>query len=136
MEAARANDLFYRSSLETYIQKQPDLAELETRLRERFQPRQRELEREMAALDSRAAAESAMQTERELGPQRSLETLRRQYEMNPQAFAMNRAMGDQLSKQFGALYGINPAGSVPINIQNNQGAPIVDYLGNISSGRA
>jgi len=49
LEAARANDLFYRSSLETYIQKQPDVAALEQRLREKYMPRQRELERQMAA---------------------------------------------------------------------------------------
>lgn len=128
MKAARANDVFYRSSLETYIQKQPDLAALETRLRERYQPRQRQLESELAALDSRRLAESQLQTERELGPQRSLEALRRQYELSPQAFALNRALGDQNMAAFARMYGASPSASVPLEVKNNSGVPPVDYL--------
>ena len=128
LEAARANDLFYRSSLETYIQKQPDLAALETRLRERYQPRQRQLESELSALDTRRLAESQLQTERELGPQRNLEILRRQYEQNPQAFALNRALGDQNMAAFARLYGAAPAASVPTDVAANAGVPPVDYL--------
>ena len=128
LEAARANDLFYRSSLETYIQRQPDIASLEQRLREKYQPRQRQLESELAALDSRRAAEAGLQTERELGPQRTLEGMRRQFEMNPQAFAINRAMGDQQAKNFARLYGANPMESVPLDVSNNQGVPQIDYL--------
>lgn len=128
MRAAEANELFYRSSIESYIQNQPDLAELETRLQEKYGPRQRELERRQIALDSQAAAQTALQIERELGPQRALEDLRRQYELNPNAFAINRAMGDQQALAFARLYGQAPMGSVPQNISSGAGIPPVDYL--------
>ncbi|NCA17893.1 MAG: hypothetical protein EBS90_12775, partial [Betaproteobacteria bacterium] len=95
LKAAQANDLFYRSSLETYIQKQPDVAALEQRLREKYMPRQRELERQMNALDLQRSAQAQLQVERELGPQRSLEAMRRQFEMSPEAFATQRALGQQ-----------------------------------------
>ena len=127
-EAARANELFYRSSLETYIQNQPDIAELETRLREKYAPRQRELERRQLALDSQAAAQAGLQIERELGPQRTLEDLRRQFEMNPTAFALNRAMGDQQAMAFARLYGQAPMSAVPFGVSSNAGTPPVDYL--------
>ena len=130
-KAAQANDFFYRSSLEAYIQKQPDIASLEQRLREKYQPRQRQLDSELSALENRRAAEAGLQTERELGPQRSLEVLRRQYEMSPQAFALNRALGDQQATAFARLYGISPMGSVPANISQNAGLAPVDYLGGL-----
>lgn len=131
MKAAKANDLFYRSSLETYIQKQPDLAALETRLRERYQPRQRQLESELQALDTRRQAESALQTERELGPQRTLEAMRRQFEMSPAAFSINRGLGDQNTAAFARLYGSSPMGAVPTDVQANAGLPPINYLQNI-----
>lgn len=128
LEAARANDLFYRSSLETYIQKQPEIAALEQRLRERYSPRQRELERQMTALDLQAAAQGQLQVERELGPQRSLEAMRRQFEMAPETFATQRGLGQQAALQFARLYGQSPMGAVPQNVQQSAGVAPVDYL--------
>jgi len=128
LEAARANDLFYRSSLETYIQKQPDIAALEQRLREKYGPRQRELERQMSALDLQRSAQAQLQVERELGPQRSLEAMRRQFEMAPEAFATQRGLGQQAALQFARLYGQSPMGAVPRNVQQGAGIPETDYL--------
>lgn len=128
MRAAEANALFYKSSLQTYLERQPDMVRVDDELRRKYLPRARALEADLSALDSRRAAESALQTERELGPQRTLETLRRQYEQNPQAFALNRAMGDQLSRQFGILYGQAPGQSVPFNVANNAGVPPANYI--------
>ena len=131
LKAATANDIFYRSSLETYIQKQPEIAALEQRLREKYSPRQRELERQMSALDLQRSAQAGLQVERELGPQRSLETMRRQFEMAPEAFATQRAMGQQAALQFARLYGQSPMGAVPQNVQQSQGMGNVDYLSNL-----
>ena len=128
LEASRANELFYRSSLETYIQKQPEVAALEQRLRERYSPRQRELERQMSALDLQAAAQAGLQVERELGPQRTLETMRRQFELSPEAFATQRALGQQAATQFARLYGQSPMGAVPANIRQGAGTAPTDYL--------
>lgn len=128
LEAARANDLFYRSSLETYIQKQPDVAALEQRLREKYSPRQRELERQMGALDLQRSAQAGLQVERELGPQRSVEAMRRQFEMAPEAFATQRGLGQQAAIQFARLYGQSPMGAVPQEVQQSQGVNQVDYL--------
>jgi len=128
LEAARANDLFYRSSLETYIQKQPDVAALEQRLREKYMPRQRELERQMSALDLQKTAQAGLQVERELGPQRSLEAMRRQFEMAPESYATQRGLGQQAAIQFARLYGQSPMGAVPQEVQQSQGANQIDYL--------
>ena len=128
LEASRANDLFYRSSLETYIQKQPDVAGLEQRLREKYMPRQRELERQMSALDLQKSAQAGLQVERELGPQRSLEAMRRQFETAPEAFATQRGLGQQAAVQFARLYGQSPMGAVPQEVQQSQGVPQTDYL--------
>lgn len=128
LEAARANDLYYKSSLETYIQKQPEIADLEQRLREKYAPRQRELERQMSALDLQRSAQAGLQVERELGPQRSLEAMRRQFEMAPEAFATQRGLGQQAALQFARLYGQSPIGAVPAEVQQSQGAAPIDYL--------
>jgi len=128
MKAAQANDLFYRSSLETYIQKQPDIAALEQRLREKYSPRQRELERQMSALDLQRSAQAGLQVERELGPQRSVEAMRRQFETAPEAFATQRGLGQQAALQFARLYGQSPMGAVPQEVQQSQGVNQVDYL--------
>ena len=128
LEAARANDLFYRSSLETYIQKQPDVAGLEQRLREKYMPRQRELERQMGALDLQRSAQAGLQVERELGPQRSVEAMRRQFEAAPEAFATQRGLGQQAAIQFARIYGQSPMGAVPQEVQQSQGVNQVDYL--------
>ena len=127
-EAALANERFYRSSLETYIQTQPEVAALEQRLRERYSPRQRELERRQAALDLQASAQAGLQVERELGPQRSLEALRRQYEMAPEAFGIQRGLGQQSAMEFARLYGQSPMGAVPMDITQSTAGPQVDYL--------
>jgi hypothetical protein len=131
LKAATANDIFYRSSLETYIQKQPEIAALEQRLREKYSPRQRELERQMSALDLQRSAQAGLQVERELGPQRSLEAMRRQFEMAPEAYATQRGLGQQAAVQFARLYGQSPMGAVPQNVQQSQGIGNVDYLGNL-----
>lgn len=127
-EAARANELFYRSSLETYIQNQPDIVELEQRLREKYSPRQRELERRQSALDLQASAQAGLQVERELGPQRTLEAMRREFELAPEAFATQRGLGQQAALQFARLYGQSPMGAVPQNVSLGTGVPPVDYL--------
>jgi len=131
LKAATANDIFYRSSLETYIQKQPEIAALEQRLREKYSPRQRELERQMSALDLQRSAQAGLQVERELGPQRSLEAMRRQFEMAPEAYATQRGLGQQAAIQFARLYGQSPMGAVPQNVQQSQGIGNVDYLSNL-----
>jgi len=128
VDAAKANDLFYRSSLETYIANQPDVAKLEQNLREKYMPRQRELERQMSALDLQKSAQAGLQVERELGPQRSLEAMRRQFETSPDAFATQRALGQQAAVQFARLYGQSPMGAVPQEVQQSQGVPQIDYL--------
>jgi len=131
LKAATANDIFYRSSLETYIQKQPEIAALEQRLREKYSPRQRELERQMSALDLQRSAQAGLQVERELGPQRSVEAMRRQFEMAPETFATQRGLGQQAALQFARLYGQSPMGAVPQNVQQSQGIGNVDYLSNL-----
>jgi len=130
MDAARANDLYYKSSLETYIANQPEIAKLEQDLREKYAPRQRELDRQMAALDLQRAAQAQLQVERELGPQRSLEAMRREFEMSPNAFATQRGLGQQASLQFARLYGQSPISAVPEEVQKSQGVSPVDYLSN------
>jgi hypothetical protein len=127
-DAARANDLFYRSSLETYIATQPEVAKLEQNLREKYMPRQRELERQMSALDLQRSAQAGLQVERELGPQRSVEAMRRQFETAPEAFATQRGLGQQAALQFARLYGQSPMGAVPQEVQQSQGISPVDYL--------
>ena len=131
LKAATANDIFYRSSLETYIQKQPEIAALEQRLREKYSPRQRELERQMSALDLQRSAQAGLQVERELGPQRSLEAMRRQFEMSPEAYATQRGLGQQAAIQFARIYGQSPMDAVPQNVQQSQGVGNVDYLSNL-----
>jgi len=133
IEAAKANDLYYRSSIETYIANQPEIAALEQRLREKYSPRQRELERQMSALDLQRSAQAGLQVERELGPQRSVEAMRRQFEMAPEAYATQRGLGQQAALQFARLYGQSPMGAVPQNVQQSQGIGYVDYLSGLPS---
>jgi hypothetical protein len=128
LKAAQANDIFYRSSLNTYIEKQPEVAALEQRLREKYSPRQRELERQMSALDLQRSAQAGLQVERELGPQRSVEAMRRQFEIAPEAFATQRGLGQQAALQFARLYGQSPMGAVPQEVQQSQGVNQVDYI--------
>lgn len=111
-EVAEANAKAYRMNVDTYIEKAPDIARVENKLRMQYMPQQRELERQLSALDQLAAVRSGLETERTYGGQRSLETLRRQYELAPQAFALQRGLGGQLTRQFQQLYGSSPYGYV------------------------
>lgn len=128
VEAAKANDLYYRSSLETYLQTQPEIAKLDTAIREKYAPRQRELDRQMAALDLQRAAQAQLQVERELGSQRSLEAMKRQFELSPNAFATQQGLGQQAALQFARLYGQSPMGAVSPEVQQGTGVAPVDYL--------
>ena len=134
MRAAEANLQFYRGSLDAYIEKSPAVAETENKLRIKYMPAQRQLERQLAALDQKASVETGLQLERQYGGQRTLEGLRRQFETSPQAFALNRGLGDQMTRQFERLYGANPYGSVENPVLLNFTRPPVDYYGTIGTG--
>ena len=109
---AQANADAYRQNIKTYIKSAPEMAALENKLRNEYMPQQRSLERQLSALDQQAGIRSGLQLEREYGPQRTLENLRRAYEQSPQAYALNRGLGDQMTRQFERLYGTSPYGSV------------------------
>ena len=109
---AQANAEAYKKNVETYIEKAPEMAALENKLRIQYMPQQRSLERQLSALDQQAGVQAGMQLERQYGPQRTLEGLRRAYEQSPQAYALNRGLGDQMTRQFARLYGTSPYGSV------------------------
>lgn len=109
---AQANAEAYKKNVETYIQKAPEMAALENKLRIQYLPQQRQLERQLSALDQQSATRAALELERTLGSQRTLEGLRRSYETSPQAYALNRGLGAQMTRQFERLYGISPYGSV------------------------
>ena len=102
----------YRMNVDTYIEKSPAIAATENKLRMQYMPQQRQLERQLSVLDQMAAVKSGLELERTYGGQRSLETLRRQYELAPQAFALQRGLGGQLTRQFQQLYGSSPYGYV------------------------
>ena len=112
MQTAQANAAAYRMNVDTYIEKAPEMARVENKLRMQYMPQQRELERQLSALDQLAAVRSGLELERTYGGQRSLETLRRQYELAPQAFALQRGLGAQLTRQFQQIYGTTPYGYV------------------------
>lgn len=109
---AQANAEAYRKNVETYIEKAPEMAALENKLRIQYLPQQRQLERQLSALDQQAATRAALELERTLGSQRTLEGLRRSYEISPQAYALNRGLGAQMTRQFERLYGVSPYASV------------------------
>jgi len=132
MKAAQANSLFYRSSLETYIEKSPDIAALENALRIKYMPEQRQLERQLTAADQLAQVQSGLQLERQYGGQRTLEGLRRQYEYSPQAYSLNRALGNQLTAQFARTYGQSPQASVEPQVAMGGGVAPVNYTAGIS----
>lgn len=111
-QVAEANAKAYRMNVDTYIEKAPEMARVENKLRMQYMPQQRELERQLSSLDQLAAIRSGLELERTYGGQRSLETLRRQYELAPQAFALQRGLGGQLTRQFQQLYGSSPYGYV------------------------
>jgi hypothetical protein len=132
---AQANAEAYKMNIDTYLSKSPEMAAMENKLRIQYMPQQRSLERQLSALDQRSGVQSGMQLEQEYGPQRSLEALRRQYESNPQAYALNRGLGDQMTRQFGRLYGTSPYASVEPNVAfAPRQAPPTDIYGTIGTG--
>jgi hypothetical protein len=126
---AQANAEAYKKNIETYIEKAPEMAQLENKLRIQYLPQQRGLERQLSALDQQAGVQAGMQLERQYGPQRTLENLRRSYEQSPQAYALNRGLGDQMTRQFERLYGTSPYGSVESNVAMNRQPGPVDLYG-------
>jgi len=131
---AMANAKAYRMNVDTYLEKSPEMAAMENKLRVQYMPQQRSLERQLSALDQQAGVQSGMQLERQYGPQRTLEGLRRQYETSPQAYALNRGLGDQMTKQFERLYGTSPYGSVEQNVAFNRQPGPVDFYSTIGTG--
>jgi hypothetical protein len=120
-------------NVDTYIQKAPEMAALENRLRSQYMPQQRSLERQLSALDQRSGILSGLQNERQYGPQRTLEGLRRSYEQSPQAYALNRGLGDQMTKQFAQLYGASPYSSVEQNVATNRQPGPIDFYSTIGA---
>ena len=109
---AQANADAYRMNVDTYLEKSPEMAAMENKLRVQYMPQQRSLERQLSALDQQSATLASLQNERQFGSQRTTEALRRAYEQSPQAYALNRGLGDQMTRQFGRLYGVSPYASV------------------------
>lgn len=132
-EVAQANAEAYKMNIDTYIEKSPAMADLENRLRIQYMPQQRSLERQLSALDQQAGVQAGMQLERQYGPQRTLEGLRRAYEQSPQAYALNRGLGDQMTRQFERLYGTSPYASVESNVAFNRQPGPVDFYGTIGT---
>ncbi|NBQ97126.1 MAG: hypothetical protein EBU12_02620 [Microbacteriaceae bacterium] len=130
-EAAQANADAYRENVNTYISKLPEMAAVENRLRSQYMPQQRALERQLSALDQQSGIQAGLQLERQYGPQRTLEGLRRAYEQSPQAYALNRGLGDQMTRQFAQLYGQSPYGSVEENVATNRQPRPFDFYGTI-----
>ena len=129
---AQANADAYKKNIETYMEKAPGMAELENKLRVQYMPQQRSLERQLSALDQQAGVQAGMQLERQYGPQRTLEGLRRSYEQSPQAYALNRGLGDQMTRQFERLYGTSPYGSVEQNVAMNRQPGPFDFYGTVA----
>ena len=130
---AQANAEAYKKNIETYMEKAPGMAELENKLRIQYMPQQRSLERQLSALDQQAGVQAGMQLERQYGPQRTLEGLRRAYEQSPQAYALNRGLGDQMTRQFERLYGASPYGSVESNVAFNRQSGPFDFYGTVGT---
>ena len=130
---AQANAAAYRTNVNTYIEKAPEMAALENKLRIQYLPTQRALERQLSALDQQSGVQAGMQLERQYGPQRTLEGLRRAYEQSPQAYALNRGLGDQMTRQFERLYGTSPYGSVESNVAFNRQPEPVDFYGTLGT---
>ena len=128
---AQANADAYRMNVDTYISKLPQMAAIENNLRAQYMPQQRALERQLSALDQKSGIQAGLQLEREYGPQRTLEGLRRSYEQSPQAYALNRGLGDQMTRQFAQLYGQSPYGSVEENVATNRQPEPFDFYGTI-----
>ena len=130
---AQANAAAYRTNVNTYIEKAPEMAALENKLRIQYLPTQRALERQLSALDQQSGVQAGLQLERQYGPQRTLESLRRQYETSPQAYALNRGLGDQMTRQFERLYGTSPYGSVEPSVAFTRQPGPVDFYGTVGT---
>ena len=135
-EVAQANAEAYRMNVDTYIQKLPEMTAVENKMRMQYMPQQRELERQLSALDQMAAVRAGLETERTYGPQRSLETLRRSYELSPQGYALQRGLGSQLTRQFAQLYGRSPYESVEPQVAFGPQSPAATYYGTIGTNIA
>ena len=134
---AQANAEAYKKNIATYIEKAPEMAALENKLRTQYMPQQRSLERQLSALDQQTAALAGLQLERQFGPQRTLEGLRRSYEYSPQAYALNRGLGQQMTRQFQQLYGTSPYGAVEPNVAfAPRNMPPADIYGTIGTNIA
>jgi hypothetical protein len=130
---AQANAAAYRTNVNTYIEKAPEMAALENKLRIQYMPQQRSLERQLSALDQQAGIQAGLQLERQYGSQRTLEGLRRAYEQSPQAYALNRGLGDQMTRQFERLYGTSPYASVEQNVAMNRQPGPFDFYGTVGT---
>ena len=130
---AQANAEAYKKNIETYLEKSPEMAAMENKLRIQYMPQQRSLERQLSALDQQAGVQAGMQLERQYGPQRTLEGLRRAYEQSPQAYALNRGLGDQMTRQFERLYGTSPYASVEPNVAFNRQPGPIDFYGTVGT---
>ena len=131
---AQANAAAYKTNINTYIEKLPEMSAVENKMRIQYMPQQRQLERQLSALDQLSATQAALQTERQYGPQRTVETLRRQYEAAPAAFALQRGLGQQMTRQFEQLYGRNPYAAVEPQVAFGPKTPPMDYFGTIGTG--
>lgn len=136
VEVAKANAMAYRMNVDTYIQKLPEMSAVENKMRMQYMPQQRQLERQLSALDQMAAVKSGLELERTLGGQRTLEALRRQYELAPQAYALQRGLGGQLTRQFEQLYGRSPYGYVEPQVAFAPQTPPATYFGTIGTSIA
>ena len=132
-EVAAANAAAYRENVNTYISKLPEMAAVENKMRVQYMPQQRALERQLSALDQQSGVQAGLQLERQYGPQRTLEGLRRAYEQSPQAYALNRGLGNQMTRQFEQLYGRSPYGSVEQNVAMNRQPGPFDFYGTIGT---
>lgn len=130
---AQANAEAYKKNIDTYISKAPEMAALENKLRVQYMPQQRSLERQLSALDQQASALSSLQLERQYGPQRTLEGLRRSYEFSPQAYAINRGLGTEMTRQFERLYGTSPYSSVEPQVAGLRNMAPEDIYGTIGT---
>jgi hypothetical protein len=130
---AQANAEMYRKNIDTYIEKSPAMAELENKLRVQYMPQQRELERQLSALDQAASVQSNLQLEQQYGGQRTLEALRRQFEYSPEAYALNKGLGQQMTTQFARLYGQSPYGAVQPEVAFAPNGMPANYLNKIGS---
>jgi hypothetical protein len=133
MQVAMANAEAYKMNVDTYIKKLPEMTAVENKMRMQYMPQQRQLERQLSALDQLAAVQSGLEAERTYGPQRSLETLRRSYELSPQGYALQRGLGSQLTRQFEQLYGRSPYASVEPQVAFGPQSPAATYYGTIGT---